>query len=172
MFKEKAYNMNYEKSFMLTEKEYVLITLHRPSNVDNMIRLKEIVEDIILLSRTEKILFPVHPRTKKNLDKLNIQFNTNIIICEPLGYLEFICMEIKAKYVITDSGGIQEETTALNIPCFTLRPNTERPSTLIENGGTNTLIQKITSDILLKDYQKIHIDHQKDIDIILQQLFA
>lgn len=66
-----------------------------------------------------------------------------IIICEPLGYLEFLCLTIKSKYVITDSGGVQEETTALNIPCFTLRENTERPSTLIENGGTNILIKNI-----------------------------
>ena len=67
----------------------------------------------------------------------------NIILCEPLGYLEFTCLEIHAKFVITDSGGIQEETSALGIPCYTLRPNTERPSTLIENGGTNSLIKRI-----------------------------
>lgn len=144
MFKNKALDTKYHEVLGLKEKEYVLITLHRPSNVDNLDKLKEITEDIIKLSELEKIIFPIHPRTKKNLEKLELLDKmNNIIICEPLGYLEFTCLEANAKYVVTDSGGIQEETTALDIPCFTLRENTERPSTLIENGGTNQLIDKI-----------------------------
>lgn len=100
------------------------------------------------LSKTEKLVYPIHPRTKKNLEK--VKNNKNIILKEPLGYLEFTCLMANCKYVITDSGGIQEETTALDMPCFTLRENTERPSTLIENHGTNQLIHKI-SEIKLKE---------------------
>ena len=86
----------------------------------------------------------------KKIGYLNkIKENSNIIIQDPLGYLEFTCLVANCKYIITDSGGLQEESTALNIPCFTLRINTERPSTLIENNGTNQLINKI-SEIKLK----------------------
>lgn len=152
MFKDKALSTKYNEVLGVKEKEYVLITLHRPSNVDNLDKLKEITQDIIKLSKTEKIIFPIHPRTKKSLEKLELLDKmNNIIICEPLGYLEFTCLEANAKYIVTDSGGIQEETTALNVPCFTLRENTERPSTLIDNGGTNQLIDNIGS-IKFKDY--------------------
>jgi UDP-N-acetylglucosamine 2-epimerase (non-hydrolysing) len=125
----------------LETKNYVLLTLHRPSNVDDIDKLKDIIDQLNKLDY--KIVYPVHPRTKKNLDRLE---TTNIHTVEPLGYIDFTCLIYNSKYVITDSGGIQEETTALNIPCFTLRPNTERPSTLIENHGTNQLINNI-SDI-------------------------
>lgn len=149
LFKDKALKTMYHDVLGVKEKEYVLVTLHRPCNVDNSSKLKEIINDIMELSKTEKIIFPMHPRTRKNLGEININ---NIIICDPLGYLEFTCLEANAKYVITDSGGIQEETTALNVPCFTLRPNTERPSTLIENGGTNILIDKIIKIQLTHNY--------------------
>jgi UDP-N-acetylglucosamine 2-epimerase (non-hydrolysing) len=143
MFKDKALETKYHEVLGAKEKEYVLITLHRPSNVDNLEKLKEIVNDIVELSKDEKIIFPIHPRTKKNIENLGINLGENIIVCEPLGYLEFTCLEAKAKYVVTDSGGIQEETTALGVSCFTLRENTERPSTLVENGGTNILINNL-----------------------------
>jgi len=146
MFKDQALQTKQHEKMGVKDKEYILITLHRPGNVDDIGKLNEITMDIIKLSENEKIIFPIHPRTRKNLEQLGlIDKMKNIIICEPLGYLEFTCLEANAKYVITDSGGIQEETTALNVPCFTLRPNTERPSTLIENGGTNILIGKITN---------------------------
>ena len=151
---QQALDTKYDEELGLKSKEYVLITLHRPSNVDNMDKLKEIVDDLEELSKNNKLIYPIHPRTKKNLDKLGylkkIKENSNIILKEPLGYLEFTCLIANCKYIITDSGGIQEETTALNIPCFTLRENTERPSTLIENNGTNQMIQKI-SEIKLKE---------------------
>lgn len=138
---------HYEK-LKLKEGEYALTTLHRPSNVDNLDKLKEIFDDLIELSKTEKIVYPIHPRTKKNLEKLEylkkINDNKNIILEEPLGYLEFTCLMVNCKYLITDSGGLQEESTALNIPCFTLRENTERPCTLIKNNGTNQLIKRIS----------------------------
>lgn len=144
MFKDRALETDYNKTLGLEEKQYILITLHRPSNVDDMNKLEEISNDIIKLSEIEKIVFPIHPRTRKNLENLNILGRMDkIILCEPLGYLEFICLEARAKYIITDSGGIQEETTFLKVLCYTLRDNTERPSTLIENGGTNRLIKYI-----------------------------
>ena len=150
---QQALDTKYHETLGVRSKQYVLITLHRPSNVDNMDKLKEIFDDFDKLSQTETLVYPIHPRTKNNLKKLDymkkVEENPNIILDEPLGYLEFTCLMANCKYVITDSGGLQEESTALDIPCFTLRENTERPSTLIENNGTNHLIHKI-SEIELK----------------------
>lgn len=161
MFKDKALETKYHEKIGLVTKEYVLVTLHRPSNVDDLVRLKEIFDELFELAKNEKIVYPVHPRTKTNLDKIcyleKINSYPNIILKEPLGYLEFTCLESNAKYVITDSGGIQEETTALDVPCFTLRPNTERPITLIDNGGTNQLIGKMNEIILKKCVNSIEL---------------
>jgi len=151
---QQALDTKYHETLDVKSKGYVLITLHRPSNVDDMDKLKEIFDDFEELSKTETLVYPIHPRTKNNLEKLGylqkVQDNPNIILDEPLGYLEFTCLMANCKYVVTDSGGLQEESTALDIPCFTLRENTERPSTLIENHGTNQLIHKI-SEIELKE---------------------
>jgi UDP-N-acetylglucosamine 2-epimerase (non-hydrolysing) len=151
---QQALDTQYNEKLNVKSKEYVLITLHRPSNVDDMDKLKEIFDDFEELSKTETLVYPIHPRTKNNLEKFGylqkVQENPNIILDEPLGYLEFTCLMANCKYVVTDSGGLQEESTALDIPCFTLRENTERPSTLIENHGTNQLINKI-SEIELKE---------------------
>lgn len=150
---QQALNTKYYEKLSVKSKEYILITLHRPSNVDDINKLKEIFNDLEELSKTEKLVYPIHPRTKNNLKKLEylqkIKENTNIVLTEPLGYLEFMCLLANCKYIITDSGGLQEESTALNIPCFTLRKNTERPCTLIKNNGTNQLINKI-NEIELK----------------------
>ena len=150
---QEALNTKYHEKLGVKTKEYILITLHRPSNVDNMKKLKEIFDNLEELSKTNKLVYPIHPRTKKNLKNLDyiekVENNSNIILQEPLGYLEFTCLMANSKYIITDSGGLQEESTALDIPCFTLRENTERPSTFIENHGTNQLINKI-SEIELK----------------------
>jgi len=123
-------------------KQYVLVTLHRPSNVDDFESLKSILQNLEITSDSIPIIFPVHPRTKKiitanNLDIIN---NINFHLIEPLGYLEFLGLMKNATAVITDSGGIQEETTYLDIPCITVRENTERPITL--SLGTNQLIGK------------------------------
>lgn len=150
---QQALDTKYHETLKVKPKEYVLITLHRPSNVDDLDKLKEIFDDFEKLSKTETLVYPIHPRTKNNLKKLGylqkVVDNKNIILDEPLGYLEFTCLMANCKYLVTDSGGLQEESTVLDIPCFTLRENTERPSTLIENNGTNQLISKI-SDIKLK----------------------
>ena len=151
---QQALDTQYYETLRVKPKEYILITLHRPSNVDNMDKLKEIFDDFEELSKKETLVYPIHPRTKNNLEKLGylqkVQENPNIILDEPLGYLEFTCLMANCKYVVTDSGGLQEESTALDVPCFTLRENTERPSTFIENNGTNQLINKI-SEIELKE---------------------
>ena len=151
---QQALDTKYHETLDVKSKGYVLITLHRPSNVDDLNKLKEIFNDFENLSKTETLVYPIHPRTKNNLEKLGylqkVQENPNIILDEPLGYLEFTCLMANCKYLVTDSGGLQEESTALNIPCFTLRENTERSSTLIENHGTNQLISKI-SEIELKE---------------------
>lgn len=150
---QQALTTKYHEILGVKSREYLLITLHRPSNVDDLNKLKEIFDDFIKLSKTEKLVYPIHPRTKNNLEKIGylkkVEDNPNIILDEPLGYLEFTCLMANCKYLVTDSGGLQEETTALDIPCFTLRENTERPSTLIENSGTNQMISKI-SEIELK----------------------
>ena len=131
---QQALDTKYHETLDVKVKEYILITLHRPSNVDDVNKLKEIFDDLEMLNKTNKLVYPIHLRTH----------NPNIILTEPLGYLEFTCLMVNCKYVVTDSGGLQEETTALDIPCFTLRENTERPSTLIENNGTNQMIHKIS----------------------------
>ena len=113
------------------------MTLHRPSNVDEGNILKELIYEIIENSNNIPIIFPVHPRTAKKLELLEISF-PNLFTIEPLGYLEFNYLVERAKAVITDSGGITEETTVMNVPCMTLRDNTERPETI--ELGTNELL--------------------------------
>jgi UDP-N-acetylglucosamine 2-epimerase (non-hydrolysing) len=127
--------------FALKEKEYVFVTLHRPPNVDNKISLSVIMECLARLSQHLPVIFPVHPRTRKNMMEFGLWEGSNdgkkLILCEPLGYHETISLVDKALFVLTDSGGLQEETTFLNVPCLTLRPNTERPITITQ--GTNQL---------------------------------
>jgi UDP-N-acetylglucosamine 2-epimerase (non-hydrolysing) len=121
----------------LKEKSYIVMTLHRPANVDQEESLKNLLEEIIDNSQDLPLVFPVHPRTAKNLEHLAIS-NPRLHLIEPLGYLEFNYLVKNAKAVITDSGGITEETTVMGIPCMTLRDNTERPETITT--GTNELI--------------------------------
>lgn len=132
-------NKTYNK-FNVKRGHFVLVTLHRPSNVDDENNLLKVLNVLNDLSRNIPIIFPVHPRTKKNINGLekSFVFNGEIKILEPLRYREFITLEKAATFVLTDSGGIQEEATYLKIPCMTLRPNTERPITITE--GTNELV--------------------------------
>lgn len=120
------------------EKEYAVLTLHRPSNVDDPALLKEIFGALNEITKKIKVVFPIHPRTKKEIEKNGIALSEKIVLCEPLGYLDFLKLVSSARFVLTDSGGIQEETTVLGVPCLTIRENTERPSTLTD--GTNTLV--------------------------------
>lgn len=129
----------------LLEKAYFVLTLHRPSNVDNPENLKNLLTTILQNVGNNKVLFPIHPRTLKVFNTLNLHFD-NLIIVEPLGYLEFNWLVKNAKGVITDSGGITEETTVMGVPCMTLRENTERPETC--SVGTNELVGLNTTDII------------------------
>jgi UDP-N-acetylglucosamine 2-epimerase (non-hydrolysing) len=118
---------------------YALVTLHRPSNVDDLPWLRELLRTLKDLSRDLSIVFPVHPRTRKALNVIETQGNNQRVrFLEPLPYLEFLSLQCHSALVITDSGGIQEETTFLGIPCLTVRENTERPITLTQ--GTNQLV--------------------------------
>lgn len=119
---------------------YALVTLHRPSNVDDPAWLLQLLETLADLSKQLTVVFPVHPRTRQRLKELGGKFEAakRIKLCDPLPYLEFIALQRRAAVVITDSGGIQEETTFLGVPCLTVRENTERPITI--SLGTNQLV--------------------------------
>jgi UDP-N-acetylglucosamine 2-epimerase (non-hydrolysing) len=128
-----------EKCFPQTVGEpYILVTLHRPSNVDDLPWLRELLATLAELSAHMNVIFPVHPRTRQRLESLGEKFAAQIQLLSPLPYLEFLALQHRAALVITDSGGIQEETTFLGVPCLTVRENTERPITITE--GTNQLI--------------------------------
>jgi UDP-N-acetylglucosamine 2-epimerase (non-hydrolysing) len=118
---------------------YILVTLHRPSNVDDLPWLEQLLQTLAVLSDHAPVLFPVHPRTAKALNDLPKRAGAEQVrLLEPLPYLPFLALQQKASLVITDSGGIQEETTFLGIPCLTVRENTERPITV--EYGTNLLV--------------------------------
>ena len=121
----------------LKEKEFFVLTLHRPANVDEGEKLKSLMDEIVNNVHGLPVIFPIHPRTAKIFQDLGIEAE-NLKIVEPLGYLEFNYLVKHAKAVITDSGGITEETTVMGVPCITLRDNTERPETVTV--GTNELI--------------------------------
>ena len=121
----------------LKEKEYFVMTLHRPSNVDEENKLKDLISTIVKNAKGKPVLFPVHPRTKKLLQGLNLSFD-NLHYIEPQGYLSFIYLVKHAFAMLTDSGGITEETTVMNVPCITFRDSTERPETCTL--GTNVLV--------------------------------
>jgi len=123
----------------LVEKEYMLVTLHRPSNVDNPDELRELFAMLSRLAERMPIVLPIHPRTKKMLESADppIALSEHLNLIGPAGYLEFVGMMKTAGIVVTDSGGIQEETTVLGVPCVTVRENTERPITI--EVGTNIL---------------------------------
>jgi len=140
--KEKAKDIKKYEEYSLKKKEYAFLTLHRPSNVDDKDVLEVICDELVKTSKQIPIIFPVHPRTQKMLKTFKLdeklRLVKGIIQTEPLGYLDSVSCMMNAKVVITDSGGLQEEAAALQIPCLTLRHNTERPVTIDE--GTNTLI--------------------------------
>jgi UDP-N-acetylglucosamine 2-epimerase (non-hydrolysing) len=132
--------------FGLTSNSYVLATLHRPANVDNPSVLMEIMAALGELSRTMPALFPVHPRTQRRIRSAKCLRYPNVIMVSPLGYIDFLVLMKNAALVLTDSGGIQEETTFLRVPCLTIRPNTERPITV--QRGTNRLANPVCSEIV------------------------
>ncbi len=155
----KAEKIKAYKKFGLSPKRYCLLTLHRPSNVDNKESLIRIFRALEYIKQKMIIIFPVHPRTKKMLTKFHLEKRFHWITGDgkyisipPLGYLDFLSLEANANCVITDSGGIQEETTYMKIPCFTIRENTERPITL--RIGTNTLCGN-NPDKIIQEFDKM-----------------
>ena len=142
---------------------YVYVTLHRPSNVDDPVRLRQLVGQLTQIGQQAQVVFPVHPRTRARLEAAGLRGRLEnapgVLALEPLGYLESLCLMEGARAVITDSGGVQEETSYLRIPCLTVRPNTERPITVTE--GSNTLVGdgpedllRATATVLRGDYKR------------------
>lgn len=138
VYLNRAIDLKPWENFDLKEGNYCLVTLHRPSNVDDKEKILQIIDLINEVSKKISLIFPVHPRTFALLNKFRLRISKNIKLIKPLSYIEFLGLMSKAKVVLTDSGGIQEESTFLGVQCITYRNNTERPST-IEN-GTNHLV--------------------------------
>lgn len=128
-------------------ERYILVTLHRPSNVDHPATLAEIMSALESISSEVPVIFPIHPRTKERINEFSLQpKNPQLLLSDPLGYLDFLALQAHATLVVTDSGGIQEETTYLGIPCLTARTTTERPVTI--KLGTNQLVESTTEALL------------------------
>jgi UDP-N-acetylglucosamine 2-epimerase (non-hydrolysing) len=143
------------KEYGILEGKFGLVTLHRPSNVDDAQMLEKLISALDKISQTTTLVFPIHPRTKQRLIDLKIKPKQNSLkLIDPMGYLDFLALQAHAKFLITDSGGIQEETTYLGIPCLTVRNNTERPVTVEQ--GTNVLVGQ--------DMTRLKIEVERIID--------
>ena len=151
MLRGKIEQQDVYRDFGLQPQGYCLVTLHRPSNVDNTESLTRLCKILVHIAEKIPLVFPVHPRTRKNLEQnnlLDILRNGNgLSLPDPLSYIRFMNMVFNCRFVVTDSGGIQEETTYLGIPCLTVRPNTERPITI--TNGTNQLckLEELTDKV-------------------------
>ena len=165
-FNEKFDTSSVLKKFNLTKKGYALITLHRPSNVDDKNELLKLMDALVEISELIKCIFVIHPRTKSNLCRFGLYEKydklDSLRIIEPLGYIDFLSLQKNSKLVITDSGGVQEETTFFKIPCLTVRENTERPITI--KNGTNTLVGSNYEDIY-QYVRKINYSVNPDIEL-------
>jgi UDP-N-acetylglucosamine 2-epimerase (non-hydrolysing) len=141
MLREKIEKQNSYLNFDLEPNNYGIVTLHRPSNVDDPEVLRSLCNNLVQIADRIPLVFPIHPRTRKNLQQnrlMSIIDNCRgLLLPNPVSYINFMNLVFNCRFVITDSGGIQEETTYLNIPCLTVRPNTERPITITH--GTNQL---------------------------------
>lgn len=140
-------------------QSFGVLTLHRPSNVDSTEKLAEILGAIDAIAKQVPIVFPVHPRTQQRLSQGGIKRYPQLRLIQPLGYLDFLCLLSNATLALTDSGGIQEETTALGVPCLTLRENTERPITISQ--GTNVLVGTNPSKIAAATEQVLRGDGKR-----------
>ena len=159
---EKAKKLNLLDKYKLKKNNYALITLHRPSNVDTKENLEKLLNILNFLQEKIKLFFPIHPRTKKNLELFDLEKdieNMNLYLTKPIGYLEFLNLMMNSKLILTDSGGIQEEASFLKIPVLTVREETERPITIDE--GTNTIIgnditkaKRYIQEIFSSNYKK------------------
>jgi len=154
-YKDKAVTTPILENLGLQKGNYALMTMHRPHNVDIKENLIKILRAIQEIQSKIKIVFPMHPRTHRRIEEFQLSEKLsnmkNLIVIEPVGYLRFLNLMMNSKFVLTDSGGMQEETTVLNIPCLTLRENTERPETI--DGGTNTLVGNDTQRIIEESFK-------------------
>jgi len=149
----------------LKNEQYALLTLHRPSNVDHAQSLEAILNAVVKISKNIPVIFPAHPRTQKQIQKFQLNmkdFNDRLYLLNPIGYYDFLNLQKNAKFVMTDSGGIQEETTYFGVPCLTIRNNTERPITT--EVGTNQLIGTDPNKLIAAS-QEIISGHVKPGDI-------
>lgn len=157
-FRQKAAASDILKQAQTTEKEYILMTMHRPANVDNKAGLESILQIIEDATKYKKVIFPMHPRTSNNIKKFGLDERLNaiqnFILMGPQGYLQFLKLMANAAIIITDSGGIQEETTYLQVPCLTFRDTTERPITTTL--GTNQLLKDLNPQTV----------HEKMVEIL------
>ncbi len=155
-FKPMAEKSNILEKLNLDSRAYGVITLHRPSNVDNKENFEKLLDAFEHIEKRLPLIFPIHPRSQKMIDRFGLRSKVkkmeNLKLLEPLGYLDFMKLLHHAKLVLTDSGGIQEETTYLGIPCITMRENTERPITI--EIGTNVLVGTDTQRII-EEAQKV-----------------
>ncbi len=154
--RKKADKSTILEDLALKPRGYAVLTLHRPSNVDDPEVLAALLEAFDQIQRDMPLIFPVHPRTRKNLSRFGFDARLKEMpdfrLLEPLGYLDFLKLMAESRLVLTDSGGMQDETTILGVPCMTLRENTERPITIEQ--GTSRLVHVTTEDIL-KHYRQI-----------------
>jgi len=141
----------------LNPEDYALVTLHRPSNVDDPEQLSEILGALEIIASELRVLFPVHPRTAQRMKEFGLEFD-RVEAMDPVGYLEMIALQDGAAVVLTDSGGIQEETTVLGTPCVTLRSTTERPITVTE--GTNRLVPIRSQENILRGFREALVDER------------
>jgi UDP-N-acetylglucosamine 2-epimerase (non-hydrolysing) len=157
-----AGNSDFQHLDRYKKDEYIFLTLHRPSNVDSKEQFTEIAEALNTIAEEKRIVFPVHPRTRHRIDEYNIKLSKQVITLNPLGFKESLFLWKDATLVITDSGGLQEETTALGVPCLTIRENTERPITIEK--GTNVL-GGTSRDTIMAAYQKSNINRHEKRDL-------
>ena len=150
---DKAIKIKTWEEFGFSKGEYCLLTIHRPSNVDDSNRLKKIFELINYFSKDINFILPIHPRLKSSMDSLKIKNSPNLIFVDPLPYIRFLSLLYGSKMIITDSGGIQEESSYLNVPCITLRSNTERPVTV--DLGTNYMTG-LKEEKIINTFKKIN----------------
>ncbi len=155
-FLEKAKESSILSELDVNGSPFALVTLHRPSNVDVKENLEKLFHTFSVIGKDVKVVFPMHPRTKKMIEIFNLDQHVssieNLIITDPIGYLDFMQLMQNARLILTDSGGIQEETTYLGIPCITIRENTERPITT--DIGTNILVGP-NAERIIKETEKI-----------------
>ncbi|MEM1326658.1 MAG: UDP-N-acetylglucosamine 2-epimerase (non-hydrolyzing) [Bacteroidota bacterium] len=166
-FREKAAHSTILEDHQISPKDYILMTMHRPHNVDNEKSLRDILQIIKDATQHKKVIFPIHPRTTNNMKKFGLyeelESMDGLTLLEPQGYLEFLKLMDNAALIITDSGGIQEETTYLQVPCMTFRDTTERPSTV--DIGTNFLMKDL-NPVTVREQMEAILDGKAKAGII------